>query len=218
MKRIHWVVGAGSILAGVAVGVLLKSSGGTASVQVFNSTDTQTTVYVSFGADSAITSWSFCPVTSRLNCQFTLPAQGSINLPLEGKYLNATLSFNQEVACGVTKAELNLNNPSWFDILDISLVDGFSTKVSMTVSDTSGTHTLGPVVAEKGNEKAFGVYPYGCDICIEKQKPPCSIPTGKEGCKTGPDQYHPDVPCQYQGSIKGGGTAVTVTLLPSTSP
>jgi hypothetical protein len=34
----------------------------------------------------------------------------------------------------------------------------------------------------------------------------------KDGCKAG-TQYKPDVPCQYQGTVKGGGGAVTVTLL-----
>ena len=180
-------------------------------VSIQNTRTTATTVYVSFGADSKITAadWLFCEGTG-LTCSFPLAAKTTDQLPNPtGAYLNATFSFDAPVGCGVTKAEVNVNNPSWYDILDVSLVDGYSNSIEIT----SGSTTLGPVTGETGNEKVYGVYPYGCDICVERQNPPCGIAKGKQGCQTG-TQYDPDVPCQWQGTTKGGGgESVTVSLL-----
>jgi len=163
-------------------------------------TDVATTVYVSFGSDSAITAkdWSFCD-GSGLNCSFSLAESATMQMPNpSGKYINATFSFDAPVGCGVTKSEVNINNPSWADTLDVSLVDGYSNDISMVVSGAGGKlTTLGPPNGETGNEKVFGLFPYGCDICVERQAPPCGIAKGKEGCKKGA-QYDPDVPCQYQ--------------------
>jgi hypothetical protein len=212
MKSLLKAAVVGALLAGAAiVGI---ASCGKATASITNKTGAPVTVYVAFGADSVVTSFPFCTPTGRLNCTFPIASSGEQILPMgiTGRYLNATFSVNGPVTCGVTKFELNLNNPSWFDIVDISLVDGFSTKIGISVKDSAGTHQLGPVVTQGGNEKVFGVYPYGCDICIARSSPPCGIPKGHEGCKTGPDQYHPDVPCQYQGTRKGGGSAVRVTL------
>ena len=36
------------------------------------------------------------------------------------------LAFNAQVTCGSTKAEVLDNNRNWFDILDVSVVDGFN--------------------------------------------------------------------------------------------
>jgi len=180
---------------------------------VTNPTGKDVTVYVSFGANSKLnaSSWkSFCKVASPLNCSFPLGSTKSQTLPLGGKYLNATFAFNAPVGCGATKAEVNINNPAWFDILDISLVDGFNVPVGMERKDDKGVLRFGPVLSAKNNEKVYGVYPYGCDICVSRKSPPCGIPTGTDGCKKG-TQYKPEVPCQYQGPVKGGGGAA-ITL------
>ena len=190
----------------------LGAEGGEATLLVASQRDTDTVVFVAFGADSAITSWPVCPPTSRLNCQFPLPRHSSVRLPLAGKYLNATLAVGAPPGCGTTKAELNLNNPKWFDTVDLSLVDGFNDPMGATVVDKGASKTLGPVLRATGNEKAFGVFPYGCDICTARQSPPCGISPGGPGCKAG-TQYKPDVPCQYQGVTKGGGAVVTITVL-----
>jgi hypothetical protein len=180
------------------------------TISVANQTDGEATVYVSFGSNSVVlpANWSFCVATSNLTCSFKLPASKSQDLPLAGKYLNATISFDAGVGCGSTKAEININNPNWYDILDVSLVDGYSNKISIT----TGTTTLGPPAGRDENEKIFGVFPYGCDICVARQSPPCGIPTGNNGCKTG-TQYKPDVPCQYQGPTIGGGSSINVALV-----
>ena len=181
------------------------------AIEVENRSADEVTVSVAFGSDSVVlpASWTaFCP-GSGLNCQFKLKGHAMQPLPTGGSYLNATLAFSDKVGCGSTKAELNVNNPKWYDIVDISLVDGFSTPLGIEVTDPGDGglvhHVLGPVTSKAGNEKAFGVFPLGCDICVARQKPSCGMAPGKDGCKAGPDQYHPDVPCQYQGSTMGGG-------------
>jgi hypothetical protein len=123
-------------------------------------------------------------------------------------YLNATLAFNGAVGCGTTKAELNVNNPKWYDVVDISLVDGFSNKIQITFNGT----VLGPPNGKDGNEKVLGLYPFGCDICVAQQNPPCGIPAGGPGCKAG-TQNNPTPPCQQQGATMGGGGSVKVELL-----
>ena len=175
-----------------------------------NLTEAPTQVFVAFGADSVIRAddWVFCAASSPLTCSFTLEANGEREAP-SASYLNATLSFGSPVSCGVTKAELNLNNPNWYDVVDVSLVDGFSNKIQIVANGT----TLGPPKGQEGNERVFGVYPYGCDVCTAREHPPCGISSGSAGCKAG-SQYKPEVPCQYQGPLRGGGGTVVVTLVP----
>lgn len=186
------------------------------SLSVHNAQTEATVVYVAFGSDSALKAddWSFCS-GSGLNCNFPLAATVTKALPNpEGKYLNATFSFGHPVGCGVTKAEVNLNNPDWYDIADVSLVDGYSDKIEISVTPTGqSAQTLGPPKGDSGNEKVYGLFPFGCDICVERQAPPCGISKGKQGCKTG-TQYNPDVPCQWQGPHKGGGGNATIVLVP----
>jgi hypothetical protein len=182
-----------------------------AGAVVVNHAGRPISVYIAFGSNSVVRSWPFCsPVPG--GCKFGLNDKESQALPTGGQYLNATLSFGGPVTCGMTKVELNINNPAWYDIIDISLVDGFNQKLGVSVHDSAGTHELGPVRSVSGNEKAIGVYPNGCDICVARQSPPCGQPVGHDGCKSG-SQYNPDVPCQYQGSVKGGGSTTTITLL-----
>lgn len=186
-------------------------SGGKSTVSVKNDTDGDTTVYVAFGANSVVlpASWSFCTASSKLTCSFTLGAYKAQDLPLAGQFLNATFAFGAGVGCGSTKAEMTVNNPAWYDVLDVSLVDGFSNKISIVID---GGTKLGPPVGRDENEKVFGLFPYGCDICVARQAPPCGIPTGKAGCKGG-TQDKPDVPCQYQGPTMGGGSTIVVALV-----
>lgn len=184
------------------------------TVAVKNGTTKATTVHVSFGSDSKVTGddWDFCTGSSE-KCSFPLAGSASKPLPTEGKYLNATLAFDKEVGCGATKAEVNVNNPKWYDILDVSLVDGFNKKIRIGATPTGKSEiALGPPKGQTDNEKVFGVFPYGCDICVERQNPPCGIAKGKFGCKEG-TQYDPKVPCQWQGTAMGGGDLAVVVEL-----
>ena len=170
-------------------------------------------MYLAFGADSVVlpSSLDFC-TGSGLNCTFPLANHGARTVPTNGQYMNVTVSFNAAVTCGVTKAELNVNNPKWYNILDISLVDGFSSEVLIESTEGGKRTPLGPVWGATNNEKVFGVFPLGCDICVARQKPSCGMKPGSDGCKTG-TQYKPDVPCQFQGATMGGAGAVRVSLL-----
>jgi hypothetical protein len=187
------------------------------TVRVSNTRATSTVVYVSFGADSVVraSDWSSFCAGGGGSCSFTLAGHAKQPLPTGGRYLNATISFDGS-GCGATKGEVNVNNPSWYDILDVSLVDGYSNDVKIVATPSGADASaiaLGPPVGQTGNEKVFGLYPYGCDVCVERQNPPCGIARGKDGCKKG-TQYAPDVPCQWQGTIKGGGgLSVSVELL-----
>lgn len=236
MRKIDLFVILGCLVVGVRVGTgyyysatpgpapaasAPSSSVRPSTVEVANDTATAAEVYVAFGSDSVVLPASI-PICANerataLTCQFELRAHHSTDFPLAGRYFNATVSFNAPVGCGSTKAEINVNNPSWYDTLDVSLVDGFNAPVAITVRDEGDggreSHTLGPVLRATGNERGFGVFPYGCDICVARQEPPCGIVPGGPGCKTG-TQSNPDVVCQYKSTQKSGGSTVTVALLP----
>jgi hypothetical protein len=215
----------------VLIGVLSTVGGSTlvrhilnatpsSTVELKNETPKDVAVYVAFGSDSVVlpTAWSsFCHSSTTLTCSFTLNASSTQELPANG-YLNATVTFGGTgVTCGSTKAELNVNNPNWYDIVDISLVDGYSNDVAIDITDVvgdAGTTKLGPPKGMLGNSKLFGVFPLGCDICVARQNPPCGMKPGTDGCKTG-TQSNPDVPCQFQGATKSGGSKIRVSLLPT---
>ena len=211
-----------AVLAGGAaiVGIVRTAPRGAMSaaapstVVVSNDTGNDVVVYFSFGADSVArpANWPFCQPTSELTCNFPLHAHASQDLPLSGQYLNATASFGAAVGCGTTKAELNVNNPRWYDVVDISLVDGYSNPIEIDLTDSSGAHVFGPPHGAQGNEKVLGLYPLGCDICVARQHPPCGMSPGSDGCKTG-SQFKPDVPCQYQATSMGGGSTIKVRLV-----
>lgn len=184
------------------------------TVRLTNQQSAPAEVYVNFAADSALkpTDLPFCKVTGPLNCQFTLAARSSQDIPNpQAKYLNLALSFNAPVTCGSTKAEVLVNNPKWFDILDVSVVDGFNEKIQIDLTPTGGKVTqLGPPVGKLGNQKVFGVFPYACTICAGIKNAPCGD-AGNGECKAG-SESNPEVPCQYQMNEPTG--LVEVLLLP----
>lgn len=188
------------------------------SLAVSNEKTETATVYVSFGSDSEVTAddWEFCS-GSGLNCSFDLGGKKTRPIPNpEGKYINATFSFNHQVGCGATKGEVNINNPSWYDTLDVSLVDGYNNKIRIDAKPKdAAVLELGPPKGKDGNADVYGVFPYGCDVCVARESPPCGISKGKDGCKAG-TQYDPKPPCQWQGTMMGGGDLeVSVVLMPA---
>jgi hypothetical protein len=174
-----------------------------------NETSSPTTVYVAFGSNSVVlpTNWSSFCTGSGLNCTFPIAANSTQVAPLAGQYLNATIAFNAPVNCGSTKAEMNINTSNNTDNYDVSLVDGYSNNVKISIGGT----ILGPPNGKGDNQKVFGLFPFGCDICVARQQPPCGIPTGSGGCKSD-TQYKPDVLCQYQSPTQG--VPVKVSLVP----
>ena len=211
-KKLKALVGV-ALVGTCSVGVVvLRPTPERSRVSLVNATTTATRVYFAFGADSVVrpAAWSFCEHKTELTCDFVLKGSETRALPLGGKYLNTTLAFGAPVNCGSTKAELNANNPKWYDVADVSLVDGYSNKVAIDLSDGGSVTRLGPPNGASGNEKVVGVFPLGCDVCTARLNPPCGMTPGTDGCKAG-TQYKPDVPCQVQGSAKGGGSTVVVT-------
>jgi len=184
------------------------------AVRITNQQGTPAEVYINFAADSVLkpTDLPFCKATGPLNCHFTLAARSSQDVPNpQAKYLNMALAFNAEVTCGSTKAEVLVNNPSWFDVLDVSVVDGFNEKIQINLTPTGGQLTqLGPPVGKLGNQKVFGVFPYACTICAGIKNAPCGD-GGPGECKLGTESK-PDVLCQYQMNEPTG--LVEVLLLP----
>jgi hypothetical protein len=178
-------------------------------VTVTNRQDVAASVWMTFGADSVVRPSDWCDGDP---C-FHLDAGESKALPNPGgRYANVTIAFNSPVGCGSTKAELNLNNPRWYDVVDVSLVDGFNEIVALVLTPSSGEPTTIQPNGPTGNQRVLGLYPLGCDICVARQNPPCDIPLGNQECKSG-SQSAPDVPCQVQGTpLGGGGQSVEVVL------
>jgi len=173
-----------------------------------NKTNKASVAHFAFGSDSTIQGWPTC-TTEPSGCFVNLPRHSSTELPLSGQYLNVTVSFDAPVGCGVTKAEVNTNNPKWYSIADVSLVDGYSNRVQIAFDTT----ILGPPNGKHDNENVLGLFPYGCDICVARNQPPCGIPADGNGCKAG-TQYNPTPVCQYQGSVMGGNETIRVQLVP----
>jgi len=204
--------------AGISTFISVVLSADGTKVSVRNTTDREVVVHLAFSPDSEVKAknWQhFCKKDSDLTCHFTLAKNHARPLPIGKKTFNATIAFDMAVGCGATKAEFNVNNPAWYDLADVSLVDGFNKKVSIAVRglpDASAPLSLGPPKGREGNEDVFGLYPLGCDICVARQSPPCGIGKGKDGCKAG-TQYEPKVPCQFQGPTKGGGSGVSFEVV-----
>jgi hypothetical protein len=199
------------------------SAGATTKVIISNTTDAGATVNISVGADSVVqpSAWDFCHVDAGLTCSMPLGAGVSKVLPTEGQYLNASIAFNGPVGCkapsGSTIAEFTANNPNGYGTADVSLVNGWNADVEILVDGQK----LGPAKGQH-NENVSGVFPFGCDICVARQNPPCGIPAcgsspndgGQNcGCKSG-GQYNPTVPCQITYQKADAGSLLNVVLLP----
>jgi len=202
-----------SLLLALSTSAAAQTGAKSKTVRVTNQQNAPAEVYINFAPDSVLkpTDLPFCTVTGPLNCHFTLAAHASQDVPNPGhKYLNMSVAFNAPVSCGSTKAEVAANNPNWYDVLDVSVVDGFNEKIQMNVTPTGGNVTqLGPPVGKLGNQKIFGVFPYGCTICAGIKNAPCGD-AGAGECKTG-SESKPDVLCQYQMNEPTG--TIEVVLL-----
>jgi len=191
------------------VGGSSQFTGESSKLYVQNEKSEPVKVYMTFGGDSCITQDNIkingeagkCEPTLYNECVFTLAKGEKKEIQLELCRANLTFRFNSPEGCGVTKAEANMNVPNGDDFWNISLVDGWNENVRMDiVTSDIGTKTMGPTLGKTGNQQAFGVYPYGCDVCTARQNPPCGIEMGDSECKTPngvKNQYSPDVPCQW---------------------
>ena len=203
-----------SLLLVLSTSAAAQTEAKSKTVRLTNQQNAPAEAYINFAPDSVLkpSDLPFCKVTGPLNCHFTLAAHASQDVPNPGnKYLNMAVAFNAPVSCGSTKAEVVANNPNWYDVLDVSVVDGFNERIQMKVTPTDGTVTqLGPPVGKLGNQKVFGVFPYGCTICAGIKNAPCGD-AGAGECKVG-SESKPDVLCQYQMNEPKGTIEVVLLL------
>lgn len=179
-------------------------------IVLVNNQSSAADVFINFGADSKINVSNlggFCDSQSiaPLNCHHTLAANNSEELPNpDFKYVNLALAFNHVVDCGATKAEVIANNPNWYDIMDVSVVDGFNNKIEIDATEPHKPSViLGPPAGMTGNQTLFGVYPYECTICADLGAQPCQMNGNKAECHAGTES-NPIPPCQYQMNPPNG--------------
>jgi hypothetical protein len=117
-------------------------------------------------------------------------------------------------SCSVTQGEWTLadNWCQWGglqDTYDISLVNGFN--LPMKITPVSGQEVIVTTLAP--NNTNTGVYPFACTQCVSMaSNAHCKgQPGAGSDCKSGPDESHPDYPCQLsQASV----TNYNLTILP----
>jgi hypothetical protein len=192
-------------------------------VIVKNMTNAIAQVNINFGADSKINKnnlGTLCNkrgTPSNLNCGFDLGPKESKEISNPSfQMMDFSLAFNKLLGCGATKAELAVNMPGG-DAFDVSVVDGFNEKIAMIFDNGQKQVKLGPPCGVTGNEKGYGVFPYGCDICAARLSPMTECgpyPSGNQGCKSGTENK-PGVLCQYNLANMGedNGT-ITIYLMP----
>jgi hypothetical protein len=186
------------------------------TISLVNKQSSQAEVNINFGADSELNASDlagFCDSTSiPLNCHLTLAGNSSKEIPNPNfKYVNLALAFNSPVTCGATKAEIIANNRKWFDIMDVSVVDGFNNQIEIRATPSGqATVILGPPTGLSGNQTLFGVYPFACTQCAAILNPPCGS-NGAGECHAGTES-NPNPPCQYQMNPDNG--TIKVILLP----
>jgi len=126
------------------------------------------------------------------------------------------VAFNQEPwqGCNNTFAELTLDdawtNPDgslfgYYDSYDLSVVNGFSVKMTLTPSGGSAVS----VSSASGNQKITGVYPFGCDDCDHTANPPSCGTVDPKQCKSATDVANGRYVCHVSAT---SGTYTSYTL------
>jgi hypothetical protein len=185
---------------------------GTQDVVLKNEQTDAADVYITWQGTSVYgnSDWDACKGQAMPYCKTSVGGKASVTIPnASKKWMNLNLSFNKSTfgatnQCNATLAEVDVNNPNWYAVMDVSVVNGFNEKIQIN----AGSTTLGPAVGKTGNQNVFGVFPYGCTTCTALNGPPC----GDDGVA----QCHPtknggpDPVCQYQMNASG---TVEVILL-----
>jgi len=178
-------------------------------IVLVNNQSSAADVFINFASNSVINVTNlggFCDSQSigSLNCHHTLAANKSEDLPNpDFKYVNLALAFNHVVDCGATKAEVIANNPDWYDIMDVSVVDGFNNKIEIDATEHGKMPVkLGPPAGMTGNQQLFGVFPFACTQCAAILNAPCGS-NGAGECHAGIES-NPNPPCQYQMNPPNG--------------
>ena len=92
-----WLI---ALMLALQIGAAADAADKNKTVRITNRQGTPAQVYINFAADSVLkpTDVPFCKVTGSLNCEFTLEANSSRDIPNpQAKYLNMALAFNAQV-------------------------------------------------------------------------------------------------------------------------
>lgn len=154
-------------------------------------------------------------------CTLTLDANGEKTFPsFDNTCLSGNVTFGGYASCpggafpeGTTTAEFTLNPQDGFEVVDISLVNGYSDKVEISMQGgaewSDSVETVKQIVSKPlgmnvGNP---GVYPKNCTICTALSgSPVCPGFSPTPTCQS-------SAICNVQRGTYGG--KVTITLHPS---
>ena len=160
-------------------------------------------------------------------CLLTIAKHSSVTFPdIPNTCISGNLTFGGYAACpsqafptGTTTAEFTLNPKSGAEAIDISLVNGYSGEVTMTMSG-GGSWTYGPdgtsISAIANNPLGQnignpGVYPKNCTDCIRLVgQPVCPDFPTQPTCQT-------ERICNAQRGAYGGTVTITLGSQPHTS-
>jgi hypothetical protein len=157
-------------------------------------------------------------------CQFSLAAGASKTFPnIAQTCISGNVTFGGYPSCpdatfptGYTTAEFTLNPSTGAEDVDVSLVNGFNFRVTMTMQGGGGwvvsntTKAITQIVPQpEGNIGNPGVYPKNCTDCIQLVgSPVCpGFPT-KPSCQ-------PSRICDAQRAVSQNGGKVIITLQPN---
>lgn len=163
-------------------------------------------------------------------CSTTIPAKGTIRFPdIPNTCISGNITYRAFPACptnefplGFTTAEFTLNVASGPEVIDISMVNGYSNEISMTMSG-GGTWTVEGTSETISTIRNFaigslqpttdpnigkpGVYPVNCTDCIQL--------VGQSVCPgfASSPTCQPSRTCNIQRDVSNGGGKVTISLL-----
>ena len=159
-------------------------------------------------------------------CQFSLAANSSATFPnIPNTCISGNVTFGAYPSCpnptfpdGFTTAEFTLNPSAGAEDVDVSLVNGYNYKVTMTmeggggwaVSNTNPPQAITQIVPKPLGQNIGnpGVYPEDCTDCIQLVgQPVCP------GFPTNPT-CQPARICDAQRAFNSNGGTVTVALQP----
>jgi hypothetical protein len=166
-------------------------------------------------------------------CSLTIPPNGWVTFPdIPGKCTSGNVTFgapdgpscpSADLPTGVTTAEFTLNTGDVDEAIDVSLVNGYNTKVKMTTEGGGADWTYGPsntaiseIVAKHlgANAGNPGVYPENCTDCIHLVGDPVC-----PGFSTNPTCQGSRI-CNVQraGTDSGGTVMITLESAAFTAP
>ena len=129
---------------------------------------------------------------------------GVITVPNpEAKHLNITFSLDGWPSLNHTEFENNVNDPTNFSNVDISLADGFNYNAEIK---KDGVTIAGPTNGAHNNKDVTGVFPWGCSTCVGG----AGAVSPEGDCKDGTEDNPTPTVCQVR--IDNGVTTILNTF------